>query len=465
MATAQEMADFAAHARYIHLTDAQALGDVVAWHFNLSSDQADHVHAVLQGDSHSSAARQPSLQFRDKDGRLCWIQGRIDPLGLPHLSLRYQANEWTQDLQPKVDADAQKHDWQASTVRRRHEISRQLQALSHDGGPKDTALENKIADFRGWVMRGNNAGAPTEPIEADHSVGPHPVLIGGRPYPKHPHHWTCDELRAFLVQHSYPANTIDDRVREHEGTLRKALLMGHRVPARVMASPEGRRAADAAVLAYASGQQATRLERAREERAKLTSQLLASLADTVSDTQRQVNNRPVTTALIWAALDSSAPTPQASPPTALLARGLGSSSTAVSPLIPFPLRITFVTRHMDLGETGGPNGSLRQRIPSLPPSQSCSLLVEDARLPFGNAWAQMASYSAEQVTMAVSDLLHDGVITPDQARRVIGSQWLQAARPHIAVLSSPGIETEDEVATGELADADERRHDLAPRGG
>lgn len=60
-----------------------------------------------------------------------------------------------------------------------------------------------------------------------------------RPYPAKLHHWMADEFRAFLYQHNFPGNTIDDRMRIHSQSIKDALVHSEPVPKNVFESPEG----------------------------------------------------------------------------------------------------------------------------------------------------------------------------------------------------------------------------------
>lgn len=69
-----------------------------------------------------------------------------------------------------------------------------------------------------------------------------------RPSPAKPHHWTGEEFAAHLVRHKYPGGTIDDRMRGHLLSIRKALRDGEFVPAVVMETTEGRQALEDAIM-------------------------------------------------------------------------------------------------------------------------------------------------------------------------------------------------------------------------
>ncbi len=69
-----------------------------------------------------------------------------------------------------------------------------------------------------------------------------------RPYPAKLHHWMADEFRAFLYEHRYPGNTIEDRMRFHTQSIRDALVRGEPVPKNVFESPEGVYALDDALI-------------------------------------------------------------------------------------------------------------------------------------------------------------------------------------------------------------------------
>lgn len=416
MATAQEMQAFENNARYIHLTSPKAIAAIALRHFKVPPHLQNTLNALLSAPT-SQEGSYLSTQFRDNDGRLCWIQGRTDPLGIPHISLRFQANEWPEGQEPLANMDESKHLWGIAVVNTRERLAARLHALS-DGlrrSPEEVAFDKGIEAL---MRNGNNvAGEPI--IEADLSMGKHPLIISStRLYPKYPHHWTASAFEAMLREQNYPPNTIPSRVEEHTQTLQHALRFGKQLPAQVIASPEGQIAIEAAVSSYRAAQTAAALENHREERSQIVQALLGSLAERVSTHERSIGQSPARAAIALAihAQDSS------QEGSSLLARPLGRSAQVVHPLIAFPLRVTYITRHID---HGGADTSGKALPRHAPPQESCALLIEDARLPLGNAWATMASIDAERVGMAVRDMAYANQITSAQVAQLLGSQWAQ----------------------------------------
>ncbi len=81
-----------------------------------------------------------------------------------------------------------------------------------------------------------------------------------RPHPAHVHHWLSDEFEAFLLEHSYPPNTLRDRMVERTRSIAAALKKGWYVPQAVMQEASGVEALDDAILSVMADEQAVSAE-------------------------------------------------------------------------------------------------------------------------------------------------------------------------------------------------------------
>lgn len=238
----------------------------------------------------------------------------------------------------------------------------------------------------GWILSGNRPDGDLPP--RDLSMRPKEYWET-RPSPASPHHWTSQEFHQHLLKHSYPSNTISDRMQVHETKVRDALVNGLYVPPEVIADEAGQRAvADAVDM--------TRANRYAAEASR----------------RQEVNRKAF---LMAAAL----PGGERALMRELL---LGAAKANLRP----------VSGGLDKWVTGGyKQVQLKRGYPhpimvcAVEDSKGCRIDFRDGRYEPNSLYSTVRSTRMDDACRIYADLLESGEVTREEVRLVIGSQGMQ----------------------------------------
>lgn len=215
-----------------------------------------------------------------------------------------------------------------------------------------------------------------------------------RKVPAHPHHFTREEFEDYLRQERFPVNTLADRVVEHVQTIRRALVSGIAVPAKVMQDEAGKEAFDLAAM---------EVRAEAEGEWKLAQQKEAVLAFEMAVGEHSPHGQPQ--AAVHALLMDAA-----------------------------RAKLERPERHMDFGLYGWVTGGYKRVSLEGHPreiligmrqgkGQDRWLEFRDSGWPTGSLYGEVRRVFYFEAEGIYAKAVADGALTLEQARSVMGSDW------------------------------------------